>query len=166
MYSLLFICTGNLCRSPMAAALFTHRLQKEEPDWTDWRVESAGTWTVNNQPAATEAIKVMSMRGLDISQHRSREVTAELMREYDLILTMEAGQKEALQVEFPFLSKQIYLLSEMSGVKVDVPDPFGKSTTIFEDTADKIDRYIKRGLLQIIKRIKQSRLDETSTINT
>jgi protein-tyrosine phosphatase len=67
----------------------------------------------------------MKTMGLDTSGHRSRRVTGEMMADFDLILTMEAGHKEALLVEFPELAGRIYMLSEMVGDRRDIADPIG-----------------------------------------
>jgi len=154
MPSVLFVCTGKICRAPMAAAFFTARLPELDPNWLDWRVESAGTWTTAGRPAALLARQVMAERGIDISRHRSREVSQELLEQFDLILTMETGQKEALQVEFAHLAGRIYLLSEMSGAQVTIEDPMGGPPDAFHKTAAQIERYIRRGQEYIVRRLR------------
>lgn len=90
----------------------------------EWSVSSAGTWAMNGLPAMTEAITLVRTLGLDIQDHRSQEISGELLQLADVALVMESGQKEALQVEFPEYRKKIYLLSEASkGVSFDIPDP-------------------------------------------
>src|SRR5512142_848275 len=99
--TVLFVCTANICRSPMAAALFKARLEKQVPGSESWVVDSAGTWTKEGYPPSENSVKAMARRKLDISGHRSKEINKSLLEKSDLILVMELGHKEALQVEFP-----------------------------------------------------------------
>lgn len=151
----LFVCTANICRSPMAAALFLLRLKQEDPDWKNWRVGSAGTWAIDGEPASRNSQEVVARRGLDISQHRSRMVTAELLEAYDLILTMEPGHKEALQVEFPAVAGRVFLLSEMAGLSAPVADPYGLPIGAYEKTAQNIDQLLAKGMRRIRALVKK-----------
>ena len=99
MPKILIICTANLCRSPMAAALLRRKLNAEK--MVDWQVGSAGTWARDGNPAPEYGRRLMASVGMDISHHRSRVVTKEILNDADLILTMEEGHKEALRAEFP-----------------------------------------------------------------
>jgi len=148
--SVLFVCTANICRSPMAAALFRSRLEKERPDWKEWRIESAGTWASDGESATKNSRLVMSQRGLDIHGHRSKTVTAEALESFDLILTMESGHKEALKVEFPSLSDRIYMLSEMEGSSDPIDDPYGQPIQAYEEAANKMDRILENGFTKIV----------------
>jgi protein-tyrosine-phosphatase len=154
MPSILFVCTANICRSPMAAALFNKTLN-DKGYKKGWIVESAGTWAPKDQPAADNTQKVLRNRGLDIGDHRSRSVNRQLMSLFDLILTMEEGQKEALIVEFPEYSSKIFLLSEVANTHMDINDPIGLSIVDFEDTAKQIEVYLENGLERIIELTKR-----------
>lgn len=134
----------------MAEALFRARLQEKEQDWRSWQIESAGTWAAEGQPASMDAQQTMQKRGLDISNHRSRPVTHQLLDGFQLILTMEPGQKEGLQVEFPGCASKIYLLSEMNGESVTIRDPYGSSLQDYEATANEIDRRLINGMDRIL----------------
>jgi len=119
----LFVCTANRYRSPIAAAVFSSKLGQDQQT-EDWKVDSAGTWTQNGLPVVPEAAQSAAQKGLNLSTHRSKNITSDLIHQADLILVMENGQKEALEIEFPDCRKKIYLLSQATvGIPFDIPDP-------------------------------------------
>lgn len=149
MPAVLFVCTANICRSPMASALFQAEIKKRA-DFHSWQAESAGTWAAQGLPAATGSQLALSNRRLDASSHRSRRITRELIEDFDLILTMEKNHKEALQFEFPDLADRIFLLSEMVERDFDIADPIGGSNADYEKTANQISQIITDGFDKII----------------
>jgi protein-tyrosine-phosphatase len=151
MPSVLFVCQGNLYRSVAASAIFIEKLRRSEEDWQQWCVESAGTWARENLPTTPEMMGVMAKRGLDVKNHRSRMVSAEILAGFALILTMESGQKEALQIEFPFASRRIYLLTEMAGARVQIYDPFDTSALGLQILFNQIDDWLERGFQRILE---------------
>jgi protein-tyrosine-phosphatase len=156
--AVLFVCTANICRSPMAVALFLDRLKKEDADWQEWQIDSAGTWALDGAPAAKNSRLVMAERGLNIIDHRAKTVDAALLQRYDLILTMEPGQKEALQIEFPDIANRIFLLSEMDeGSITPVKDPYGGPFEGYLETADTIDKMIEKGLPKILLLVSEKK---------
>jgi protein-tyrosine-phosphatase len=151
MPSIILLCTANMCRSPIAEALLRQILSKRA-DSDDWRVESAGTWTMAGRPVASMTLQVMQqLYGIDLTAHRTRLVSRPLLRPFDLILVMEAGQKEAIRIEFPELATRVYLLYEMIGQFRNVGDPMGGSQKDFEDTAREIDGLLTNGLAKIVR---------------
>ena len=150
MPTVLIVCLANMCRSPMAMALLRRRLADAGVSG-DWRVESAGTWAREGAPAAAGAQHDLAARGLDLSAHRSRAVSAELLREFDLILTMTRSQQEALQVEFKDVRDRVHLLAAMAGASYDVPDPIGGPLSAFRASAREIDTLIAHGFDKIVK---------------
>lgn len=112
MPSVLFVCTANRFRSPLAAALFTNVL-KDMGIANDWRVGSAGTWAIPRQPTLPRVLSVSRRFGIDLSTHSSMPVSRKLLTEYDLILVMQASHREALMTEFPDLKERIFLLSDV-----------------------------------------------------
>jgi len=123
MPSALFVCTGNMYRSPIAAETFrTQTLLDGQAE--QWKVSSAGTWTVEGRRAPDNAIELARSYGLNIDEHITRMVNREMLEEADLILVMEEGHKESIQAEFPFVRKKIYLLAQiMEGFAYNIPDP-------------------------------------------
>ena len=149
MPSILFVCLANRFRSPLAAAFFQQCL-KNAADGANWSVSSAGTWTQNDLPVDSRAIQDAIFWGVDIKNHRSRQVNAKILSDNDLILVMEAGQKEALRIEFSRESRKIFLVSEISdGSAYDIPDPFGPNEVSHQEIAAELHSLIERGFSKI-----------------
>jgi protein-tyrosine phosphatase len=148
MPSVLFVCTANICRSPLALGLFNDKISKE-PDASFWKVDSAGTWAPEGESASSKSQLLLEQKGIDIHNHRSKSVSLELLRSFHLILTMERGQKEALQSEFPELKPRIYFLSEMIGQRYDIDDPYNGTLEEYQSTMDEIERILNLGFEKI-----------------
>lgn len=154
MSSILFVCTGNTCRSPMAVAIFKDLLAKNKPRHKRWRVESAGTWANDGDPAAHLTEEILAHRGLSVAGHRARTVHAGMLGRFDLILTMTAHHKEALLAEFPQLRGKVYLLSQMAGVAGDIDDPMGGTAADYQTAASEITRLLQQGFDKILELTK------------
>lgn len=141
MASVLFICTGNMYRSPIAAEAF-RGLLAHHGQLNYWQVGSAGTWTTDGRSAPNDAIEIARSFGVNIEGHRTRIVNQKILRDADLILTMEEGHKEALQVEFPFAHEKIRLLAQVArGFAYDIPDPIsahGETKAIIQELINMI----------------------------
>jgi len=154
MPSVLFVCTGNRYRSPLAAAIFSKCLEKTE-DRTEWIVGSAGTWTKSGLPPDSRAIRDAKHLGLDLKSHHSRQVDASLLAQSNLVLVMEAGQKEALQIEFPAEREKIRLLSEVvDGTSYDILDTFGLGEDAGQDDAQELSGLIVSGFKNICEQAR------------
>ncbi len=148
MPTVLFVCTANRYRSPIAEACFKAELARRQLD-QGWDISSAGTWTQDDLPAMPDAIQKASQLGLDIQAHRSRAISSGLLQPVNLILVMEAGQKEALQNEFPHKRGNIFLLSEVTdGLLYDIPDPVVDPAA--GDVVPEICNLIRNGFDRII----------------
>ncbi len=134
--SLLVVCTGNVCRSPMAEALFRDRFPGG-----DFVVESAGLGAREGSPAPDAAINVMRERGLEIGEHRSRQLDEPLARQYELLLVMEAGQREWIEAEWPPLRGRAWRLGHWLGT--DIPDPWRRPEAAFRESRDLIEEAVE-----------------------
>ena len=132
----------------MAMAIFRSKVVEKI---NDWRIESAGTWAVDGEPAHPKTRQVISELGMNLDEHRSQSITRELLKSFNLILTMEQGQKEAIQVEFPEVAKRVYLITEMIGGSYNVLDPVGGPIEEFRITASEMDRLLTDGFEKIVE---------------
>ena len=152
MPAILFVCTANQFRSPIAAACFSRKLASLQ--WKgDWIIQSAGTWTSAGAPALPVAIIAARKIGVSLEGHKARSVTPELISTQNLILVMESGQKEALQSEFSIFSKRVFLLSEVAlGLVEEIADPVMSDTDSYVEAAIKINAMVERGFYRICGR--------------
>jgi len=133
---ILVICVGNICRSPMAEAVLRNALREQE----EITVESAGLGALADWPASEHAEALMAERGLDISSHRARQLTPEMIKEADLILVMESGHKKAIEAKDATARGKVYRLGEWRNM--DIKDPFQQSRVVFAKVLADIDDCI------------------------
>ncbi|AGB42347.1 protein-tyrosine-phosphatase [Halobacteroides halobius DSM 5150] len=110
MTKILFVCTGNTCRSSMAEALCNNLLEKKGKN--DYEVLSAGISARRGGTAARQAVEVLSQAGIDLTDHETTPVTKELVTKVDLILTMTRRHKLSLLDSYPQVKEKIYTLKE------------------------------------------------------
>jgi protein-tyrosine-phosphatase len=138
---ILLVCTGNICRSPLAAALLTRALSDRELDAVE--VSSAGTGAWDGAPASEGAYLVALERGLDLSGHRARLLTRELVEESDLILTM--ARHHRARVDELGGDGRVFVLGEFagrSGDDAEVSDPFGGDLEVYRETCAELEALI------------------------
>lgn len=145
---IIFICTGNTCRSPMAEGILRDLAEKNN---LHIQVQSAGTHAAINAPAATFAIEAMKDIGIDISSHKSNQVNSELLEKADLVLTMSKSHKKQILHQYPSIKDKVFLLNEYAfTTSRDIEDPFGAPLRYYEKARDEISEAIIRIVGQLI----------------
>lgn len=146
MNSVLFICSANICRSPMAMGLLRSLIEDSNKQW---KIESAGVWDMGDQQVAANTQLVLKECGIDLNEHTARIVTGTILGEFNLVLVMEDIHKEVLKLAFPEYTDRIYMLSEMVGEIYNIVDPIGGSLADFEETALEMERILTEGIEKI-----------------
>ncbi|PRY66015.1 low molecular weight protein-tyrosine-phosphatase [Halomonas ventosae] len=127
-HHILVVCTGNICRSPVAAAMLARALPA-------LRVESAGLGALVGYGVEPTARALAEADGLDVAGHQARQLTAEMVRQADLVLVMSDGQRQAVADLVPEALGKTLLLGRWLGERQgrQIPDPYRKSPAVFEE---------------------------------
>lgn len=143
-YTIVFVCTGNTCRSPMAQVILRDLLADAAGTFN---VLSAGTHASTGAPAAGPAVDVLAQSRLRLDDHRSRPLSQELVTEADLLLTMTDAQKVYVIDAYPEAAAKTFTLKKFVGLPGDVHDPFGGDMNMYRETEAEL-----RALLQTAAR--------------
>ena len=149
MSAILFVCSGNVCRSPMAVGLMRRKFASEHLE-AQHRVFSAGIWALDESSASENAQAVMAERNVDISDHIAHTITANDVAEADLILVMSQEHADMIRNTWPQYDWKVHRLAEMSGKRKDIHDPYGRPIEAYRECADIISDYIDRGFARIL----------------
>ncbi len=134
--SVLFVCTGNTCRSPMAEGLFNVYAKEQNIDIT---AQSAGIAVFGKTPPCENAIIAAREYGADISSHLSRQADESMIEKSDVVLCMTLSHQKALEQMYPKYADKIMCLSDF-----DIPDPYGQSLEVYRKTAEAINTAIRK----------------------
>ncbi|MEG2406653.1 MAG: low molecular weight protein arginine phosphatase [Clostridiales bacterium] len=140
---ILFVCTGNTCRSAMAAYLGAAIAQKHFPQ-NEYLFDSAGLMAGENVPASAESVSVLADRCIDLKNHRSKCFREEMVEKSDIIVVMTKSHKQFLLEKFPQAMGKAYTLGELSGSNMDVADPYCGSYDLYVKTANILDEEIMK----------------------
>src|SRR3984885_2630751 len=163
MKTVLFVCTGNICRSPMAEGLFRHATRGRP----DCRVVSAGVGALEGQPPSSHAVRALKELGIDIAHLRSRMLTSELVDEADYIFGMTHSHVDSVNLLFPQAAEKTFLLREfdetLDEFEKDISDPIGGSYETYAYCRDQIEQGIF-AMLNFIEQTSQSEASPQSVV--
>ncbi|MDA7415480.1 low molecular weight phosphotyrosine protein phosphatase [Xenophilus arseniciresistens] len=145
MKSILVVCIGNICRSPMGQVLLADALPHMD-------VSSAGLGALVGNPADPIAAELMTARGLDVGAHRARQINQAMCLQSDLILVMDDEQRRHVEARYPFAMGKVFRLGDAA--RINIPDPYRRGRSAFEQALQMIDAGAQ-AWAERIRRIQQ-----------
>lgn len=149
MKKLIFVCTGNTCRSPMAEGLMRALL----PDDCGWEISSAGICAANGWPVSPHSVEALREKGIDISNLTSQTLTPQLIANADLLVTMTEGHRQAILAVAPESEDKVFLLKSfgIAQCAADIDDPVGGSLEVYRHVRDEIEAALPDLILYIME---------------
>ena len=137
---ILTICTGNVCRSPMAEKLLQHALAAEDSPLKELTVESAGVAAGYGEPASSNSVAALKRVKIDLGQHKSQQVTQELLNRAFLVLGMTDSHLDIIEHYHTDLPERMHLFREFMGSDADeqIPDPYGQNFDAYQACLDSM----------------------------
>lgn len=142
--SILVVCVGNICRSPMGEYLLKHHTAEAGASIA---VSSAGLGALVGKGADPYAVEVMAEHGLDITPHRARQLDSELVRGHELVLVMEHWQQREVERLYPYSRGRVHLLGKWSDT--EIADPYRKPKESFIEAYEKIEKACQEWTLKL-----------------
>lgn len=141
---IMFICTGNICRSAMAHRMLEKRAKEENKDI---EVYSCGVFAENGDIPTEEAIQTMKEYGIDLSKHRATNIRNSNIRDMDIILCATSSHKNNVIAMYPELKEKVYTMKEYAGYPkgdIDIKDPWGYGIEVYKKCAKELEDCINR----------------------
>jgi protein-tyrosine phosphatase len=144
--NIVFVCTGNICRSPMAEYLFKQQMNHQT---NTFDISSAGTHALSNHPISTHSATLLNKEHINCSQHISRQLTKEIISQSDLVLVMETFHKYTINSIAAESQGKVFLLGHWD--QIEISDPYNKNLTFYKHTM----QLIRKGLGSWGKKLKE-----------